>query len=346
MYSSHLMSDPMVAPSNLPDVQASKARPLGRLDQKVLADVDLSWVGMKGIEIPVQIQTGFGPLTVVARVDAGVDLLASSQSRGIHMSRLYEALLSELAVRPVSRAQLSRVLDLFLTKHEGLSSAASIHLELNRPEIRSSLLSANHGVRSYPLRINLTRSQSRIQNQSSGPNQNQSQSQSQWQDLCEIECDVVYSSTCPQSLALSRQAVAENFCRDFSSKEQESLTVSQVASWLDSESGMLATPHAQRSLAKLKVQVSSEYEDLAGLELVDLAEEALKTPVQSLVKRIDEQEFARRNGSHPLFCEDAARVLADALCAAKWAMAFEIEVCHMESLHPHNAVAKIRWART
>lgn len=321
------MSDLLIEPLILPDVQASKSRPLGRHGQMVSAEVDLAWVGMKGIEIPVQIQTGFGPLTVVAHVDVGVDLLASSQSRGIHMSRLYEVLLSELAGKSLSYERLSRILDLFLAKHEGLSSSASIRLELSRPEIRTSLLSANHGVRSYPLRISLSRRQGH-------------------QDLCEVECDVVYSSTCPQSLALSRQAVAENFRRDFLATDQESLTVSQVASWLESESGMLATPHAQRSVAKLKVQVSSEYEDLTGLEIVDLAEAALKTPVQSFVKRIDEQEFARRNGGHPLFCEDAARVLADSLCSVDWVLAFEIEVCHMESLHPHNAVAKMRWVRT
>jgi GTP cyclohydrolase I len=45
------------------------------------------------------------------------------------------------------------------------------------------------------------------------------------------------------------------------------------------------------------------------VELIDLVENTLKTPVQAAVKREDEREFARLNGANLMFCEDAGRRL-------------------------------------
>ena len=57
---------------------------------------------------------------------------------------------------------------------------------------------------------------------------------------------------------------------------------------------------------------------------IDLAEGALKTPVQSAVKREDEQAFARLNGRNLMFCEDAARRIAAVLHIARGG---EVHVC-------------------
>lgn len=45
------------------------------------------------------------------------------------------------------------------------------------------------------------------------------------------------------------------------------------------------------------------------VKLIDRIEHALGTPVQTLVKRSDEQAFALANGQNLMFCEDAARRL-------------------------------------
>jgi GTP cyclohydrolase I len=89
----------------------------------------------------------------------------------------------------------------------------------------------------------------------------------------------------------------------------------------------------------VRVEVDPQSQPLSPLELIDLIEEALGTPVQAAVKRVDEQEFARRNGANPLFCEDAARQVAAALAAEPRVFAHHVRVDHHESLHPHNAVA-------
>jgi GTP cyclohydrolase I len=78
---------------------------------------------------------------------------------------------------------------------------------------------------------------------------------------------------------------------------------------------------------------------LAPLDLIDRVEAALGTPLQAAVKREDEQEFARLNGTHPMYCEDAARRLCAVLDALPQVSDYVIRAAHLESLHPHDAVA-------
>ena len=65
------------------------------------------------------------------------------------------------------------------------------------------------------------------------------------------------------------------------------------------------------------------------------------TPVQTAVKREDEQAFARLNAENLMFCEDAARRVAAALSADPRIQRFDAEVAHFESLHAHDAVARV-----
>ena len=74
-------------------------------------------------------------------------------------------------------------------------------------------------------------------------------------------------------------------------------------------------------------------------ELIDQVEETLGTAVQAAVKREDEQEFAALNGANLMFCEDAARRICSLLDEDKGFRDYRIEVRHMESLYPHDAVA-------
>src|SRR3546814_3550104 len=75
--------------------------------------------------------------------------------------------------------------------------------------------------------------------------------------------------------------------------------------------------------------------------LVDAIEAALGTPVQTAVKREDEQAFARLNAENLMFCEDAARRVAAALSADERIERFDATVSHFESLHAHDAVARV-----
>ena len=67
----------------------------------------------------------------------------------------------------------------------------------------------------------------------------------------------------------------------------------------------------------------------------------LATPVQTAVKREDEQAFARLNADNLMFCEDAARRVASVLSKDSRIATFDATVSHFESLHPHDAVARV-----
>ena len=153
----------------------------------------------------------------------------------------------------------------------------------------------------------------------------------------ELAYEVLYSSTCPCSAALARQLIQERFASEFAAGM--ALDHAQVLAWLGSEEGICATPHSQRSAAEVRVRVVPAFASFPLVDLIDLAEGALKTPVQAAVKRVDEQAFALLNGANLMFCEDAARRLQQALDADERVADFWVRASHYESLHPHNAVA-------
>jgi len=76
--------------------------------------------------------------------------------------------------------------------------------------------------------------------------------------------------------------------------------------------------------------------DLA--QLIVQFESTIGTPVQTAVKRLDEQEFARLNATNLMFCEDAARRIKSSLEEMDNLKDYWFKVDHRESLHAHNAV--------
>jgi len=153
----------------------------------------------------------------------------------------------------------------------------------------------------------------------------------------QLGCEVSYSSTCPASAALSRQLNQQRFDEDFAGAVPSQRAVRE---WLGSERGMAATPHAQRSTASVMVRLAPGF-DLPVSELIDAIEGALGTPVQTAVKREDEQAFAKLNAENLMFCEDAARRIRVALDADPRVAGYRIRAAHHESLHPHDAVADV-----
>jgi GTP cyclohydrolase I len=125
-----------------------------------------------------------------------------------------------------------------------------------------------------------------------------------------MHLDYVYSSTCPCSLELSEHARRTR--------------------------GQLATPHSQRSVARLSVVLRGE---MAIEDLVDLARRAVVTETQVMVKREDEQAFAELNAANPIFVEDAARSFCAALRSDPRIGDFRVMASHQESLHSHDAVS-------
>jgi GTP cyclohydrolase I len=127
-----------------------------------------------------------------------------------------------------------------------------------------------------------------------------------------MHLDFVYSSTCPCSLELSEHARRER--------------------------GQLATPHSQRSVARVSVEVL-EGECLWFEDLIEACRRAVPTETQVMVKREDEQAFAELNAANPIFVEDAARSFCAVLKSDPRIGDFRIIASHQESLHSHDAVS-------
>jgi len=284
--------------------------------QSTRLPIPLDWVGMQGIAVPLLIAGE----RVAAYADAGVSL-DEAEARGIHMSRLYLAL-ERLAGEELSPALLRELLEQFLRSHAQLSRRASLALRFELLLRRPALVSPLSGWKRYACEI-----QAQLED-----------------DTLQVELNLAlpYSSTCPCSAALARQLIQERFDVDFAGRP---LKASEVRAWLGSPQGIVATPHSQRSEARLQLRLAPAAQAFAFSQLIDHAEEALGTAVQTAVKRADEQAFALANGQNLMFCEDAARRLHRALLQREEVSAFEVRVVHAESLHAHDAMAVSRWKR-
>lgn len=295
----------------LPDVarqRPSTPAPLSR---------PIEWVGMDHIDLPVRWRDHGAVHSANAQADIHVNL-PHAEVRGIHMSRLY-ALVSQLGqqdeVRP---SDLPRLLSAALASHADCdSNAARVRLRFDALVQRPALLSTElSGWRRYPVSLEAT----------------------QLAGVCQVTLSVTltYSSTCPCSAALSRQALSVAFAEVFQANPD--WRAQEATEWL-AQHGTLATPHSQRSHATLCMPLPVQAQTLDLIRWIDLAESALGTPVQTAVKRVDEQAFARLNGSNLMYVEDAVRRLHLALEGAQAPRGTTIRVSHLESLHPHDAVA-------
>lgn len=277
--------------------------------------IALDWVGMQGVEVPIRLnEPGVGH-PVHAYVDLQVDL-ADPRVKGIHMSRLY-TLLDNFAEHQVfTPGAMAALLEAMVTSHADChSTRARLKMTFNLLCRRTALKTPGlSGWKSYPVVLDAVWIGGKLS--------------------LDVSVDVTYSSTCPCSATLSRQLLEEAFLAHFD--QQASMTPAQAAIWLR-ENGSFATPHSQRSVATVQVRIAEQATELGLMTLIDATENALGTPVQTAVKRADEQAFARLNGQNLMYVEDAARKIQQALEGLF--AASSVGVRHLESLHPHDAVA-------
>ncbi|MCC9620472.1 GTP cyclohydrolase FolE2 [Thalassospira sp. MA62] len=277
----------------------------------------LEWVGMQGIDLPVTLDEPDYRRTLHARADVQVDLPAP-HVKGIHMSRLYRLLDEFGESEPLSPSRLHQLLRAMIDSHRDCDSRnARLQLSFDLLARRPALVSEGlAGWKSYPVCLDAALIQGIF--------------------TLRLQIKMTYSSTCPCSAALARQLVEHGFLDTFAG--QGCVDAVTVATWLR-QHATLATPHSQRSEAHIAVDVAGTAPTLGLLTLINRVEQAVRTPVQTAVKRADEQAFAALNGQNLMFVEDAARRLQAALDDDY--NNSSIHVRHLESLHAHDAVA---WA--
>ena len=292
----------MQALETLPDIAKNRTE---------TAIYSLQWVGMEDIAVPISIDvTDDDKQVVSAKANVYVSLDDAAE-KGIHMSRLH-AILNRLATNACNKNTLDVLLEDMVASQVGISRSAKIDLTFDLLLPKSSLLSNEVGFQTYPIEIN-----------------------GEFVDghyHYVLKITVPYSSTCPCSAALSRQLLAKAIDKDFTAPR---IDKQALLSWAQTMS--VATPHSQRSYAYLELSLSNHAWP-ALPPLIMQIENTLGTPVQTMVKRSDEQEFARLNADNLMFCEDSARKLKAMLEQAAWVKDYWFKVEHQESLHAHNAV--------
>ena len=100
----------------------------------------------------------------------------------------------------------------------------------------------------------------------------------------------------------------------------------------------LAGAHNQRSLITIKVS----YTGFVWLEeLIEIAESAASCEIYSLLKRVDEKYVTEHAYENPKFVEDIVREIALKLQDDPRIKSYYVESENAESIHLHNAYAKI-----
>lgn len=278
----------------------------------------LDWVGMSGIRLPMQFRDGDEVRNAPSTVQLYVNL-CDPKAKGIHMSRLYMLLDEKAGKYPLAPSSISSFLSQMLESHSEFSTRAFVEFSFDQHLRRPALVSEHAGWNNYSVVVRGEHVHGSVH--------------------VDLQFVVHYSSTCPASAALARQSIQHQFDQDFGSVGTVSAT--RIRHWLGSDEGIVATPHGQRSSARVIVRVNPESATFPLTHLIDSVENALVTPVQTAVKRVDEQEFALLNGQNPMFCEDAGRRLKTCLDAEPEVVDFQVRVEHYESLHAHNAVCMV-----
>lgn len=283
--------------------------------QSSLVSLPLNWVGMEAIALPVSIRNADGSkASVTTKVDCFVNL-SEAGTKGIHMSRLYLLLQERLADQLIEPDSIKSLLETMISSQRGLSEQAKVKLNFDLPIEKPALLSREKGYQSYEVSIIATLQKS-------------------MEVSFELELTIPYSSTCPCSAALSQQMLATTVADTFPGN---TINKDSLLAWLQSEQGSVATPHSQRSYAYIHLVFEPEF--LPNIaDLILQLEATMGTPVQTAVKREDEQAFAKLNAENLMFCEDAARKLKAALETMQSLADYRYKIEHQESLHAHNAV--------
>lgn len=106
--------------------------------------------------------------------------------------------------------------------------------------------------------------------------------------------------------------------------------------------------HSQRGYLSVSVTDGHWAAGGPGLwphELLAVCDAAASAPIYPLLKRPDERHVTMLAYDQPAFVEDLARDVAVVLQGDERVEAFSVEAVNQESIHDHQAVARVAWRR-
>lgn len=106
--------------------------------------------------------------------------------------------------------------------------------------------------------------------------------------------------------------------------------------------------HSQRGYVTIEALDNGWTCGASGLwpeELLAVCDGAASAPIYPLLKRPDERHVTMLAYDRPAFVEDLAREVSLALKADERIAGFDLEVVNQESIHDHQAFARLQWRR-
>lgn len=297
---------------SLPDLQNSN----------FTSNIPIEWVGMAGIRRPLQIickpnsPSSTGKFRGQKEVDIQVvdayiigQVDCESDHRGINMSRLNREL-SDFDFKVFDMDELDKILDKYCTKLQRTSAMISINFQWRQWQPALRTLKDFDEFEGGWQYYNVTFDIMRNPEVNNGISRKF------------ITLDYIYSSHCPCSTELSDHAAYSR--------------------------GVKASPHAQRSICRTKIELNPESEYVYLEDLIEAHQKAVPSQVQIFVKRVDEQAFAELCAAEgTIFVEDAIRRFDETIydsfvnpnTSEEQVIDYKIICLHAESLHPWGAHA-------
>ncbi len=103
--------------------------------------------------------------------------------------------------------------------------------------------------------------------------------------------------------------------------------------------------HNQRSDITVELAFAPDAVSMSPNRVLELIEQCASSPVYPLLKREDEKHVTEHAYDHPVFVEDLVRNIASRLHDLPDITRFEVEAINRESIHAHDAYARIRFTR-
>ncbi|MEO1477151.1 MAG: GTP cyclohydrolase FolE2 [Bacteroidota bacterium] len=107
--------------------------------------------------------------------------------------------------------------------------------------------------------------------------------------------------------------------------------------------------HNQRGRIDIAVRTAREPDGTPSMiwfeELIEVAEQSASSPLYPLLKREDERHVTMAAYDNPAFVEDILRNVAVRLREDARISWFDVGVTNFESIHNHNAFARVSWVR-
>ena len=192
-----------------------------------------------------------------------------------------------VAPRPITPAGLRRVLQDCIDSQAGLSTRARLRIRYDHLLQRRALASDNAGWKRYPVEIDARLSEGHLAARARVLGRVFQHLPGVGRAVAPAQCRTFRRGFRRRASAVDRASV-------------QRLARHPSAAWPPRRTRSAAAPTCAWSCARHST-------NCRWSTLIDAVEAALGTPVQTAVKREDEQAFARLNAENLMFCEDAAR---------------------------------------